>query len=275
MWILADDEFLGMASHPTRHGIFALMSKQAVYCQDLYKIFMHMKLFYNLVTDGIQLEFKIVGKEAYFSMSLNDPSKDPDHTLQEYLLLIWHRFPSWLIGKLIPLKYIHFDYEEPKHKAEYKLMYPCEAKFNQPKTCLIFDANLLQTPVIQSPKTLKRFLRRAHLEWFVRQAYYQVYTQRVVNYFNQSKTFSATSMDDLANNLHLTTRTLRRKLREEGTTFQELKDNVRRDEAIHLLSQPSLAISQISEQLGYSEPTAFTRAFKDWMGVSPKVYRAK
>jgi len=275
MWVLADDEFLCMASHPARHGIFTLMSKQAVYYPNLYKVYSHLMLFYNLVTEAIHLDFKIIGKEAHFCMSLDDPAKDPDYTLREYLLLIWHRFPSWLIGRLIPLKRITFDYKAPEHKSEYRLMFPGEVKFEQPETCLVFDTSLLQAPVVQTPKSLRRYLRHAPYDWFVRQAYYQVYTQRVLQLLIQSKAFAEITMDEIAGKLHLTTRTLRRKLFEEDTTFQQLKDNARRDEAIHLLSQPSLPISQISAKLGFSEPSAFTRAFKDWMGVTPKAYRGK
>ncbi|MNZ95940.1 HTH-type transcriptional regulator VirS [compost metagenome] len=80
-------------------------------------------------------------------------------------------------------------------------------------------------------------------------------------------------MEEIAEEMHMTSRTLRRKLSDEGTSFQELKDGVRCDAAIHYLSQPAIPISQISRQLGFSEPAAFTRAFKQWTGISPGLYR--
>jgi AraC-like DNA-binding protein len=73
----------------------------------------------------------------------------------------------------------------------------------------------------------------------------------------------------------MTSRTLRRKLTDEGTHFQDIKDGLRRDTAIHLLSQPSLPVSGIARELGFSEPSAFTRAFRHWTGVSPSSYRKR
>ena len=102
-----------------------------------------------------------------------------------------------------------------------------------------------------------------------------MFTQRVVTYLENNAQIASTNMDAIAQQLHVTTRTLRRKLNDEGTSFQALKDNVRRDTAIHLLSQPNIPISDISRQLGFSEPAVFTRAFKLWTGVSPKIYRTK
>ena len=69
--------------------------------------------------------------------------------------------------------------------------------------------------------------------------------------------------------------TLRRHLREEGSSFQELKDHLRRDLAIYHLGRDELAIQDIAEQLGFSEPSAFHRAFKKWTGLTPGAYRAQ
>ncbi len=64
-------------------------------------------------------------------------------------------------------------------------------------------------------------------------------------------------------------------LREEGSSFQELKDHLRRDLAIYHLGRDELAIQDIAEQLGFSKPSAFHRAFKKWTGLTPGAYRAQ
>lgn len=272
-WREGDDEFLGMGSQPSRHGVFTLMSKQAVHCQNLRAVYHHISHFYNLLADALTLTFRVEGETAFFSMQLTEPEKDPSYSLCEFLMLIWHRFPSWLIGQRIPLKEIRFSHPAPEHVAEYRLLFPCPSLFDQPETCLVFDAEYLNSSVVQTPKSLRAYLRRVPLDWFMRQAYYPAYTRRVLDHLEQEGGLRNTSMDTIADDLHVTTRTLRRKLTEEGTTFQELKDGVRRDTAIHFLSRPSLPISEISRKLGFSEPAAFTRAFKQWTGVSPKMYR--
>ncbi|PXC00870.1 helix-turn-helix transcriptional regulator, partial [Pseudomonas aeruginosa] len=80
-------------------------------------------------------------------------------------------------------------------------------------------------------------------------------------------------LDQVARQLHMSSQTLRRHLREEGGSFQQLKDHLRRDLAIYHLGRDELSIQDIAEQLGFSEPSAFHRAFKKWTGLTPGAYR--
>ena len=79
----------------------------------------------------------------------------------------------------------------------------------------------------------------------------------------------------MARQLNTSPQTLRRRLHEQGTSFQELKDQLRRDLAIYHLGRRELPIQEIAEQLGFSEPSAFHRAFKKWTGLTPGAYRAQ
>lgn len=78
---------------------------------------------------------------------------------------------------------------------------------------------------------------------------------------------------DSARRLNVSTRTLQRRLAAEGTSFQEVVDDVRRDMAERLLTDASLAVAEISYLLGFSEPSAFHRAFRRWAGVTPIEFR--
>jgi AraC-like DNA-binding protein len=73
--------------------------------------------------------------------------------------------------------------------------------------------------------------------------------------------------------LGVSTRTLQRRLREEGTTFAELLEEFRRKMSLHLLRDKSLAVYEVAFLLGYSDPSAFYRAFRRWCGSSPYEYR--
>ncbi|MDO6467599.1 AraC family transcriptional regulator [Neptunomonas phycophila] len=271
-WRESDDDFLGMGTQRCRHGIFSLMAKEAVRCKDLESVYHHLCRFYNLVNESIRLTLNIEGDDVALSMSLSDPKLDPDLLLREFLMLLWHRFPSWLVGQRIPLKEVRFTHKPPAHIAEYQLMFPCPTRFEQSTNTFVFSKEWLNLPVVQTRQTLKHHLRRAPLDWFTRQAFFPVYTRRVLDYLEQTDDL-ATSMEAIAQALHLSERTLRRKLISEGSNFQKIKDIVRRDKAIHYLSQPSIPIAQVSSLLGFSEPTAFTRAFKQWTGESPTSYR--
>jgi AraC-like DNA-binding protein len=77
----------------------------------------------------------------------------------------------------------------------------------------------------------------------------------------------------VAKALLMSPRTLARRLDEEGTSFQVIKDELRRDVAIQLLSQTNLPPAEVGARTGFEDPTTFYRAFKRWTGGSPGVYR--
>jgi len=69
--------------------------------------------------------------------------------------------------------------------------------------------------------------------------------------------------------------TLRRRLEAEGGSYQAVKDELRRDAAIHHLCQSTLSVAEIAERLGFADGSAFHRAFKKWSGVQPGEYRRR
>jgi AraC-like DNA-binding protein len=82
-------------------------------------------------------------------------------------------------------------------------------------------------------------------------------------------------LDEIAQRLHMTPATLHRRLGAEGTTFQRLKDECRRDVALALLRQQDLSGARIAERLGFSDASAFLRAFRKWTGLTPGEYRQR
>ena len=81
------------------------------------------------------------------------------------------------------------------------------------------------------------------------------------------------SLEQIAPRLHMSPRTLHRRLEEEGTSFRQVLAEVRRELAARHLSERRLAIGEIAFLLGFSEPSAFHRAFKRWTGHAPLAYR--
>ncbi len=78
---------------------------------------------------------------------------------------------------------------------------------------------------------------------------------------------------EIASDLAMSEQTLRRKLRAEGDSFRSIKDRLRRETAIFHLRAGKYTVTEISERLGFSTPSAFSRAFKNWTGKSPKDFR--
>ena len=270
-WRVTDDEFLGMSQHPSRHGSFPLMAKQAVYLPDLRKVYRHISRFYSLVSEDFGFALEENDTESRFTLTLKNPATDPDHMLIEFFLLLWHRFPSWLTGGSIRLKRLEMAFEVPAHVDEYKLIYPCEHRFNSEQNALVFASRDLERPVVQSMDTLRVHLDNTPLTWINKQRLFPRFSGRV------RRTLEADpgiGIKDVCDQLGISERTLRRRLTDEDTTFQTIRDQTRRNLAIRLLCQEdAVPISVISDRLGFSDPAAFSRAFRKWTGQPPVNYR--
>lgn len=271
-WERGDDEFMACAERPARYGTFSLFAREAVRAENLLEVYKHLCRFYRLVNESLSLNLSIEGEKATLEMSLSKPELDPDFLLRDFLLLLWHRFPSWLIGRRIHLFEAQMTGPKPEHADEYRLIFPCPVSYEASANRLIFDVEALKAPIIQNLETLRDHLRSAPLQWFTRQEYLPVFTRRVRDIMGHME-FVEIDMESVAHQLNMTVRTLRRKLDDEGTGFQDIKDELRRDSALHLLNQSSLSIQRISQQLGFSETAAFTRSFKKWTGQTPRAFR--
>jgi AraC-like DNA-binding protein len=86
---------------------------------------------------------------------------------------------------------------------------------------------------------------------------------------------ASTTLPEIAKQLRLSTRTLKRRLAEQHTTFSTIRDDLRRQRALLLVDNRALSIGEIASKLGYTELPNFTRAFRKWTGVTPIAYRAR
>lgn len=271
-WQRGDDEFMGCGERPARYGTFSLFAREATRAESLHDVYRHLRRFYRLVNESISIELDTKEQHAVLSMTLAKPDLDSDHILRDFLMLLWHRFPSWLIGRRIPLQQVQMTGARPPHADEYRLLFPSPVSYGATANRLIFDLETLDAPIIQNLDTLREHLKTAPLQWFTRQEHVPVYTRRVRDLLARQESHDL-DMEEVAAQLNMTIRTLRRKLVDEGTRFQNIKDELRRDNAVHLLNQSSLSVQAIAIRLGFSETAAFTRSFKKWTGQTPRDFR--
>ena len=276
-WRVSGDELLGFTKQKVKLGMFTLLAEHLITCKTLEGVFAHSEAFYNLTGD--QLQFKIESKGSQVSVSVNANFKpnsenaSENSLLIELLLLICHRFPSWLVGRVIPLNFIQVKHRKPSHHQEYRLMFPCPCIYQSTHNTLVFDAKYLSLPVMQTSDDLVKYVHQIPLQWFKKQTYYDTASAQVLRILEYSLLDKESNLENVAAKLNMTSRTLRRKLIGEGSRFQQLKDNTRRDKAINLFEQADLTIAQIGLAVGFTELATFSRAFKHWTGVSPNTYR--
>lgn len=212
-------------------------------------------------------------KEAsltYFS------SEDEPGTQHSVLcsLGIWLRFCGWLIGQHIDITGAACAGPRPAFTAGVRHFFPCPVQYDQPVNAVTFSVRHLEVPIVRDEAQLEAFLNLAPYHLVIQpQASTLSITYRIREILGDDFRREMPSFEELTQLLHMSARTLRRRLEREGTSYQRIKDNARRDVAISLLSRDGLTVSEVAEQTGFSDPSAFHRSFKKWTGQSPGSYR--
>jgi AraC-like DNA-binding protein len=274
-WDQSKEESMGLLPVRLELGTYYMMGKLTVHQPTLHKALELGARFYNLVTGFDFITLDVRAEITLMSFSRVTPEEDYGHLFAEMCLLAWHRYASWLIADSLPLIETRFNYSSPQHAREYSYLFPGLHKFDCRSLSLVFPTQYLSRPVKQNEASLKSFMHNCPLELFRQyKADYSV-SAEVKRIINRTIMDGNTTVDDVAASLHMTTRTIMRRLKDEGASFQQIKDVVRRDKAINLLTLYSLPIKEVAEKVGFSDPAVFTRAFRSWTGDSPRKYRDK
>lgn len=282
IWRQSGDEFMGFTPHPCRNGVFALMTGYASQASTLRGLLNRGLHFYNLFTADIEMTLQIVDTQAYLSFKFssqaagyNAETYDPEHFFSEFWMIIWHRFASWYIGEAVHLQAAHFHYDKPDYLHELQLGFPCPLQFNQAQTRLIFDRSYLEKPLIRSAEELTTFLHNSPADLMTMPGEDKSLEAQIKARLLATDTLAIPHLQAMAREFSITAQTLNNRLKKEATSYQRIKDEIRRDIAIDKLVNECLSIETIATLLGFKEARSFTRAFKQWTGVSPRGYRLR
>ncbi|MBB3062124.1 AraC family transcriptional regulator ligand-binding domain-containing protein [Microbulbifer rhizosphaerae] len=274
-WDLLADESGGFLARPWLPGTFAMMGHACISCPNLRRALLRSGRFVSMVSDDLQIKLVEDGEEARLLIHHGNDRHLPNQIFVESLALIWLRFFSWLIDRTILLERVHLAFPPPDYNEDYSDMFPCRHYFHQRETCLVFSTRYLQMPLVRDEQQLAEFLGRAPECLLAQYKSDNSYTGRVRRMLQNQGGIENLSLDDVAARLYTSPQTLRRRLKEEGNSWQDIKDSVRRDMAVYQLKKQETAVAEIAERLGFSEPSAFNRAFKKWTGLAPGAYREK
>lgn len=272
IWLEMQDEYMGLGQQVSPLGSFAMMCHAVIHCPTLEKAFRRAYRFYGLFLNLPEITLEVDGEYATIKV---DESKlnDPEHFLIESILVIWHRFGSWLIGRRIRLIDAHFKFPAPVNHNEYQPIFYCDIHFNSDFTGIRFPIKFLQEKIVQNETTLKQFLKQSPADLLARPDEGNSLVSQIREIIGSDLSTELPNFEFVAQELHTSAQTLRRRLKEEGLTYQELKDQLRRDSALYYLERGDLSIQEVAEKLGFSEPSTFHRAFKKWTNMTPGAYR--
>jgi AraC-like DNA-binding protein len=267
-----DDEFFGQDSRRMKAGSFAMLVHSVLGCKNLGQALDRSLRFYGLILDDIGGSLLREGNEATI-MLRERAGIAPRVFGHEVLLMLLHGVACWLVGRRIPILRAQFGYPEPAHSAEYRLMYCTDLAYGRPHTAIVFAADYLNLPIVQNERSVKEFLRTAPESILVKYKNGSSLSARIRRRLRQLLPGELPDFERLAGELNMTTATMRRRLHEEGASYQGIKDQLRRDLAIGYLSHSDRSVMDIALELGFSERSAFHRAFRKWTGASPGEFR--
>jgi len=267
------DESLGYTSQRMPIGTWSMMCHAVMGCDTLGQALHRYCRFYQLFEFGARPYLEISDERASIVIKPFDESDLLAGYSGEIILFNSHRFASWLVQESLPIQAVYLNSAPQAALSDYRRMflaYPVH--FEQQDTRLTFSRALLEKRITQNEQSLRHFLRHPVLIMLTQSYTQNSWTAQVKNMIRHDLVVMP-ELNEVAAQLDIHPQTLRRRLSSEGTNFKEIKNQLRQDTALHFLGKQGLSIEEIAYRAGFSESSAFIRAFKGWTGVTPYTYR--
>ena len=267
------DEGLGYASRRMPIGGWSMMCQAVISSETLGQAMNRYCRFFQLFDFGVQPFLDIGTEKARIRLVEIDQISGEDMYIQEMTLFFAHRFASWLVQEHLPLQEVELNYTPKATTADYRHMFLASPlSIESENSAIVFSPTQLEKRVVQNEQSMHHFLRHPVLHMLTQDYDRSSWTSQVRELARRQLT-SMPELNDVGEQLGIHPQTLRRRLSAEGTTFKEIKNQLRRDTALHFLGKQGLSIEEIAHRAGFSESSAFIRAFKVWTGVTPYTYR--
>ena len=167
------------------------------------------------------------------------------------------------------LSEVHFQYPAPEYKDLYQEIFGKNLFFGQQENKIVFPVSVLKQQSPQAQPYVRQILIKHASELLENFAIHRPFSKQVHEKILDGLPWGPVSIEKAASDLNMSRQTLYRRLKEEGTSFQELMDQARKNLAADYLKTKSYNVSEIAFLLGFSEASSFNRAFKRWYGTNP------
>ena len=164
---------------------------------------------------------------------------------------------------------------KPDPADAYERFFGCPVQFGAEENAFVLSAKDADRPLPSANRQLAAVFDRMLTEELARLDKSDVVSRLPCGGARAACPRAKATAEDTAKRLHMSPRTLQRKLAEANTTYLQLVDDTRKDLALRYIEDPRRSVTDITFSLGFSQPSAFTRAFRRWTGLSPSDYRAK
>jgi AraC-like DNA-binding protein len=271
-----DDEALTAFSRKLPWGSYGMLARASLSAPNLGVALKRWCRHHGLLADDISLKLVTSGDSAAIQITERADLRRLGDAAREFCLVHVlrniHGLACWYIDSRIPLQGARFPFAAPAHEDAYALMFPGPLRFDAAQAEIRFDARYLALPLRRDEKALQQMLQRALPLTVLQYRRDRLLVQQVrqVLSAHPEKAHNARGVAAL---LHSSTRTMHRQLKEEGSSLQTLKDEVRLERAKEFLHRTDKPLKQVAVAAGFGNEKSFIRAFRLRTGVSPGQFR--
>jgi len=271
---ITGDELTGLGDAPIKPGTFATLCRILVLGPSLGTSLRLAGDFYRSVTDEFSVHLERSGEDASIVVITRPVEDDRAFMLHSNVMFFAYGLACWLVGRRIPLRALEVSFPERAANAyasqvfrASRVGYGCGESSQ-----LTFDASWLNHPIVADDRRTEDFI--AALPEVLLLGYRDFRTTgEQLRVLLRRQVTSPPDMAQAARQLSVSQQTLRRQLRHENLTYQQIKDEVRFAVAAELLDDSTVSVEQVGIQLGFAELSSFHRAFKRWSGSAPGQHR--
>jgi AraC-like DNA-binding protein len=228
--------------------------------------------YHGLWYHGITVDLTSEQGFACLAISVEGTFPGRDQVLTGYLAALVKHLEGIFPRNWRPSQ-VHISYRRPRNAEQYARFFRAPVLYDQPRHALFFPESVLDETRPGSQQMLDSFLREYMGELEAREQ--PDFVSRVRHVIESLLASGDCTAVRVAAMFAIHRVTLHRYLREQGTTFEDLLDQARRNLASRMLEQTDLPVGEIATALGYGAPTSFVRAFKRWHGVTPGAGRSR
>mgnify|MGYP000473396984 CR=1 FL=1 len=267
-----DDEALGWFSRRLPWGSYGMLCRASITSPNLGVALKRWCRHHGLLTSDIALRLGITGSVASITVEeRGDLGLQREFSLVHVLRNI-HGLACWYVDSRIALLGARFPFPAPPHADAYPLLFPAPLKFDAAQAELRLDAEYLDLPIRRDERAMRQMLQRALpltvLQYRRDRLLVQQVRQTLLHHPEASH-----NADTVAARLNISARTLHRQLRDEESSLQQLKDEVRQLRATDLLVRTDRPVKQVAAAVGFRNEKSFSRAFRAWTGQAPAEFR--
>ncbi|CAA0295914.1 putative Transcriptional regulator, AraC family [Alteromonas alvinellae] len=272
--IKLNDETIGFFERPTKLGGVKIGVLYALRGKTLRDAYFRLFKYLMLLHDDLDVKLVESGEEANIVINIKREESDADMLVYITLMLFVFRWSSWVTNHRISLNRLNFSGKKSTYSHDLDSAFPCRHYYERPQTELSIYRSDLELPVTQKEESVTQFINSLSNLLINRMSDASI-TAQIKRMLRECDNLENLPLKKVADDLNKSPQTVRRYLAQENTSFAALKESVRKDIATYHLTQKDTSIKNIAYLVGFSEPSAFIRAFKKWTGLTPGEWRER